>query len=1148
MSVAGHECYHYIKNNNSKSAKALADFVLSELKKNSDFDYDAMIEQYRETYGKDKSVDYLEEELVSDSMFGVFTEENVKKLCNENRSLAEKIKDFLVDFIKTIKDKAGQFTNVSKYLNDTQVQNISDMFLEALKNTQKNNTVNGGEMKYAIMRDSKGNSYWQIETEKDIFSGLKSEFALKKAAYNHILNGYKGENVIELVKGKPLKFIRISAKEFVYGVSNKKLTDKQYNQKMRMSASIDDLIKNATINYDAPDHKNHELFPNGFSNYQGRVGIDETIFKYIVRVGKGVNDEIFYDINLEVDAKVPRANSTSLIKPSTSNDTKISQNNESVNSSLLKKSKNDTKYLDLAKNPETNQTELQKMVDEAAKEAGYNIKAYHGTPNGTFNVFKDWQYFTENKEYADNYQNQGASSNGYKKTADNPKTYDVYISAKNIFDTRKQKCHKIFMEEFYQQWGNGAPLSEKGLPDWTDGEDLVEFFEDKGYDFDAIYLDEGGTGGYGEDVKSRGVSLVVKKSAQIKSADTVTYDDNGEIIPLSERFNSDNDDIRFSKNVLEDMRETAKRKAFNDSQAEDIYNLLLTVADKYTENITGDAAQGDKVAFVEAKFTGSFKSPKFSHFELVKGTIIKDSYGTDKQQHTFTLELEDGSTKRIKGRNLYKYGTFAMPRDVEERQAALDEKHERGTEARKIRDERREEEGNFKYSKNTDSEGNALTEQQAEYFADSKVRDDEGNLQVVYHGTDTKFTVFDRTKARANMDIQGNFFSPWEIDAKGYGSNVEAYYLNITNPADETTAYKALRKFQGQNEAGVKAREYLISQGYDGVNNSNEEYIAFYPEQIKLIDNGKPTNSPDIRFSKNNYDYDTLISKPNIELAVVDDTQTYEASAITRKNVVDLAIKNAKSVGRINENGNAVVYVKDINGEVIVSNAAVRHGLDRRLSLQAPVLEHLGEILQNSIKINETNPKNKNADRSYLLLGAAQNSNGTVYAVSFVVNSFSNSIENIDVMYSANIKKGTAVLNAPELRNNSLSLTVPNISISNLLDIVKEIHPEILSKDVLEHYGIERGNSEIEKGLRYSLNTTEKVNEDLRKENKKLKEALDIAESELKLTVGHKLNAKQIDKLANKILLQTRSKYSKQTLVDNLTKAFDYIANGDTVM
>ena len=155
-----------------------------------------------------------------------------------------------------------------------------------------------------------------------------------------------------------------------------------------------------------------------------------------------------------------------------------------------------------------------------------------------------------------------------------------------------------------------------------------------------------------------------------------------------------------------------------------------------------------------------------------------------------------------------------------------------------------------KFSLDVDSDGNKLTQQQAEYFKNSKVRDEDGNLLKVYHGTSESFTVFDKTKGRANMDIQGMFFSPWELDAKGYGENVNAYYINITNPASEQMGYKALRKFQGQNNTGVKAREYLENLGYDGVNNGDEEYIVFNSNQIKLADNLTPTENEDIRLSR----------------------------------------------------------------------------------------------------------------------------------------------------------------------------------------------------------------------------------------------------------------------------------------------------------
>lgn len=173
------------------------------------------------------------------------------------------------------------------------------------------------------------------------------------------------------------------------------------------------------------------------------------------------------------------------------------------------------------------------------------------------------------------------------------------------------------------------------------------------------------------------------------------------------------------------------------------------------------------------------------------------------------------------------------------------------------------EDSDFEY----DEDSNLTREQQRQvattefkrWFGDSKVVDEEGKPLVVYHGTDEKFNAFDMSKGRANMDIQGAFFSPYELDAEGYGENVGAYYLSIQNPADEGTAYKALNRFKGQNNAGIKAREYLQKQGYDGVYNGYDEYIAFEPTQIKSAKNNVGTFdpfNPDVRYSLKETDED----------------------------------------------------------------------------------------------------------------------------------------------------------------------------------------------------------------------------------------------------------------------------------------------------
>lgn len=179
-----------------------------------------------------------------------------------------------------------------------------------------------------------------------------------------------------------------------------------------------------------------------------------------------------------------------------------------------------------------NVQEQQKLVEQAAKEAGYTKLFYHGSKKGGgFTTFKNWQYFTENKQYAQRY---AGGENGL---------YTTYVKMENTFDTRQAEARSLF-NEARQELGL-SKLQENGLPDWTDGYDLSEYIEENDLPYDSIILDEGGDMVNGKPV-SRGLSYVIRNPEQIKSADAVTYDDAGNAIPLSERFNMEKKDIRYS--------------------------------------------------------------------------------------------------------------------------------------------------------------------------------------------------------------------------------------------------------------------------------------------------------------------------------------------------------------------------------------------------------------------------------------------------------------------------------------------------------------------------------------------------------------------------------------------------------------------------
>ena len=170
-----------------------------------------------------------------------------------------------------------------------------------------------------------------------------------------------------------------------------------------------------------------------------------------------------------------------------------------------------------------------KVVDSKGKP----LMVFHGTPNASFTVFKEGAHFTEDPDYAAIYANPSASSiSSQAKRADAPATMPVYLAIKKPFDTRIPSVRRVFEREFFNKYGNGTPLSKRGLPDWTDARDLLEWIEETGQPFDGLLIDEGGTPAGGH----RGLSWVPVKSAQIKSA----TGNNG-------NFDGGNSDINFSR-------------------------------------------------------------------------------------------------------------------------------------------------------------------------------------------------------------------------------------------------------------------------------------------------------------------------------------------------------------------------------------------------------------------------------------------------------------------------------------------------------------------------------------------------------------------------------------------------------------------------
>ena len=170
-------------------------------------------------------------------------------------------------------------------------------------------------------------------------------------------------------------------------------------------------------------------------------------------------------------------------------------------------------------------------------EDGNLMKMYHGSPNGHITEFRPGTYFTKDKKYANGYQNPEASyiSLSSFKEVNDPKTYEVYINSKNPFTLNDSRARDIYLNEFVKG-GNSLyldPYSDhtdtiKSMReiDWMEGEGFREWLRENHPEYDSLYLDEGGDGGYGEKTIDKGISLVMTKPEQIKYTDNLSPTDS----------------------------------------------------------------------------------------------------------------------------------------------------------------------------------------------------------------------------------------------------------------------------------------------------------------------------------------------------------------------------------------------------------------------------------------------------------------------------------------------------------------------------------------------------------------------------------------------------------------------------------------------
>lgn len=930
-----HEFTHHMEKLAPKEWKAYADFVAQKMNEKKAGSFEKAINRRMELYGRSEktrlsSRDDARREVIADSTRALFEDKNFpKELAQHDVSLARKIADILKKIIAQIKQvvKANNLREAQRqefsalWNNLVTLQELRDRFIAAAKAQTENETSGTGGTQYELkdfsfdkqtalnnmktivsmnnVKNLTGNEFEKGEVDlvtqvenyfnsigNNAHSDIIGDIELKRAGAKSSLGHGMGRN----------KAIAYAAVAEV--IEKGKIIDAQRNWK---GNSYD------TVVFAAPIRIGNEDYYQGVIVQRDKIADKQAFYLHEVAIiKKGASA---FKTAAPQKGSTRGANPPSLINllQRLNHVNALSTNDITTNEGQFSLRERDEAYMKAVRSG--NMREAQRMVDEAAKKAGWRtVHAFHGTLNYGFNVFDKSKarvegnsgagfYFSTNQddseghysdvEVADNVNKiqslayviyeegewDGKDVDSYEEAEEiarseiekEPGTYDVYLKYENPYIRNYRNSTNLY--DVIEDNFDDSVIDRDEYDDEDDYEEALMYEREEQF-YDAIYKAVYNAYSSLEDnyevIDAPDLSDLVSEILSVTAEGSLTWDD--------------------IENILNDSSDTLLLR--DDSIAAEWGAAELTRA--IIENFGFDAIEDKEV---DSKF----------------GQLSREMLGGTEHIIVFSPE-------QIKESDPVTYDDNGNVIPLSERFNP--------------------ESDDIRYKVKEDSEGNELSQGQQEYFKDSKIRDDEGRLMVMYHGTANEFTVFDFSQGGINGTAEGfgiYLADTSEISDK-YGGRIIKGYANITRPAYfnkrdlteeeiinliKATAYKEAEEtaedYDGDIEEAVKdtwisnyantyeqniddscaevadsiirlnnndmdivqeimngmgIRDYpdaidfydiLTEQtGIDGfvtewdnseLGEKHEIVLAFRSDQVKDIDNQNPTEDPDIRYS-----------------------------------------------------------------------------------------------------------------------------------------------------------------------------------------------------------------------------------------------------------------------------------------------------------
>lgn len=584
-----------------------------------------------------------------------------------NPTLAQKIKDKLKNFIARLKqllNKTNALTHEGKLLEEcvTEFENINRIWDKTVTDGIKTANAMHAEQKNNIADDSDVEN--SVRNTKDITWGEQinnyfSKNGLIKHSDTLVVEKNTPDYLLQYVDNLPLALpIRViskaqSKKDISHSVNTSAIKKIQsgirnavatiYNEGRNSILFITD-IKQGEYPLVVAFEIN-SVFDGDSVHKCTSIHLRTNLASYLANLN---GTTVFVKNKNELNALCREVNILDrLQKNNRLIDVSLSQGNEDVKN----ESEDNTEYqsrtadIDNAYLEAVNNNDLetaQKLVDEAAKENGYTIKAYHGTTNqqekSTWNDKMKW-YDTEYKHFTvfkRQYDEQAGhffnddidNAGGYGSIL-----YSVYLKINKplVIDCKGQNYASITFDGKEMDTYEWAEYAKKHR---YDGVIFKNISDGVGYD----------------DLSRLTTDYVVFDSNQIKSSEPITYDDKGNVIPLSKRFINYFVDIRYQsrdtdidENIEDLLFDEEFYKPFENEDRTVITESLSELQTKL-ENMNDDNSTWEEQFAIRTKIKAlkeGYKSPYDYFVGKQKKNILKDyEYDPEKYKEKFKKKLE----------------------------------------------------------------------------------------------------------------------------------------------------------------------------------------------------------------------------------------------------------------------------------------------------------------------------------------------------------------------------------------------------------------------------------------------------------------------------------------------------------------------------